>query len=365
MTTVTKGLRLGGLVLAMGMLAGCGGAGDPADLMEPAHRELEAMGLIHDRGADAYFDSLAALSEQAWSGGNAELADLIIRGGLLEQNIPYLIERATEMEYARVVEVLEAADPETPYRQWDLEARQAAMEAALSDVPEAHRSFVNTACMGEDYAWGDDGPDFEDYGRYLIPPVYMVAQCIETNVDVIVSVVEPEGGRDQFGVWVDRRESAPNRRNYVVVQEASGGAVACLSQYDRIEGRRGHKTLGGIFNDEGALSLDGGFGAITLLVHQQGGEDRLSFGGSGLVVARDLHERGDLGRHSGLFLRSPDTTGGVNPRISSELAEPNFRRRRPDGDELPRRLELGIPMRARRIAPAPRGAHHGQGEKRR
>ena len=279
MRTATTNLRLGGLVLAMAMLAGCGGAGDPADLMEPAHRELEAMGLVHDQGADAYFDSLAALSEQAWSGGNAELAELLIRGGLLDRKIPYLIEQATAMEHARVVEILEAAGPETPYRQWDPEARRAAMEAALSNVPEAHRSFVNTACMGEGYARDDDGVPVDDYGRHVIPPVYMVAQCIETNVDVIVSVVEPEGGRDQFGVWVDMRDSSPNRRDYVVVQEASGGAVACLSQYDPIEGTRSHDTFGGSFNDEGALSLDGGFGAITLLVHQQGGEDRLSFGG--------------------------------------------------------------------------------------
>ena len=137
------------------------------------------MGLVHDQGVDAYFDSLRALEEQAWYGGNAELAELIIRAGLLDNDISYLIDRATEMEYARVVEVLEAADPETPYRQWDMEARRAAMKAALSDVPEAHRSFVNTACMGEGYAWDDDGGIPDIYGervRNVIPPVYMVAQ---------------------------------------------------------------------------------------------------------------------------------------------------------------------------------------------
>ena len=289
MTTVTKGLRLGALVLAMGILAGCGGggAGDPTDEI---YRELEEFGLVHDQGADAYFESLSALRWRVWEEDNADLAELMNRGGLITlDSIPAFLEwyteryayDFTERERTRVVEFLESVDRETVNRQWDLEARQSAMEAALSDVPTAHRSFVNNACMSEGFALDDDGnPNIsEGRGRNLFLPVYMIAQCIETNVDVIVSVVEPEGGRDQFGVWVDRRESAPNRRNYVVVQEASGGAVACLSQYDRIEGRRGHKTLGGIFNDEGALSLDGGFGAITLLVHQQGGEDRLSFGG--------------------------------------------------------------------------------------
>ena len=289
MRTATKNLRLGGLVLAMGMLAGCGGAGDPTDLMEPAHLELEAMGLIHDRGADAYFDSLAALSEQAWSGGNAELAELIIRGGLIDRKIPYLIEQATAMEHARVVEILEAAGPETPYRQWDPEARKAAMEAALSNVPEVHRSFVNTACMGEGYARDDDGVPVDDYGRHVIPPVYMVAQCVETNVDVIVSVVEPEGGRDQFGVWADMRELTPNRLAYLVVKEASGGAVACLSE-SQIEGGRRHQTFGGSFNDEGALLLGADFGGITLVVYRQGGEDRLSIGGRPLSRVTSMTE---------------------------------------------------------------------------
>ena len=293
MRTTTKNLRLGGLVLAMGMLAGCGGggAGDPADLMEPAHRELEAMGLIHDRGADEYFDSLAALREQAWSDGNAELADLIIRAGLLSWKIPPLIERVTAMEYARVVEILEAADPETPYRQWDVEARQSAMEDALSDVPEAHRSFANTACMTMGYPLDNDGNPDLSVGRggrvRNVPlPVYMIAQCIETNVNMIVSVVEPEGGRQQFGVWADMLEPSPEQRQYYVIKEASGGAVACNSLYllDFSSGRfrRHTERYGGSFNDDGALTLgnSGGlFGSpIIAVVYMQDGEERMNAG---------------------------------------------------------------------------------------
>ena len=284
MRTTTKNLRLGGLVLAMGMLAGCGGggAGDPTD---DIYLDLEEFGLVHDQGADAYFDSLGALEEQVWDGaGNADLAELMIRGGLIDQQyIPNPIEMATERDNARLVEVFEAADPETSYRQWDLDARQSAMEAALADVPEAHRSFVNTACMGEgeDYALVDEGQPNARLRRVrdVILPVYMIAQCIETNVDVVVSIVEPEGGRDQFGVWVDMRDLPPNRQTYLVVKEASGGAVICVSRYSPIEGSRRHDTLGGSFNGEGALSLTASLATIILVVHQQGGEDRMGYRG--------------------------------------------------------------------------------------
>ena len=74
MMTVTKWRRLGGLVLAVGLLAGCGGSADQRD---PVLRELETLGLVNDQGSDAFIASLEELYERM-ADGDADVTDLLV-----------------------------------------------------------------------------------------------------------------------------------------------------------------------------------------------------------------------------------------------------------------------------------------------
>ena len=255
------------VALALGTLAGCGGGGS-VDGLEPAHRELEKHGLVHDQGQDAYANSYNALYGQAFEEGDADVAALFIRGGLVH-DVPRYIATVNEHRSTnsmadpdRVIELLENADPAVAGAQFNREARQVALDEALLDVPEDYRNLVSS-CV-----------DF---------PAYFIGVCVQTNVDVFVRLIEPpRGAREQFGLWVDHKD-------YVLVSEASGGATVCVS--DWIERRdffgvvnQGHqtRTFGGSFNEDGALiaSDPNYFTTMTFVVRSGGDADLMTFAGT-------------------------------------------------------------------------------------
>ena len=263
--------------LAAGILAGCGGGGQPDATIDPAIRDLEDMGLVSDRGAEAFFGSLDELYGRMQE-GDPEVAGLLARSGL--------------MPFGGIT------DDESTRRQWGAGALLAYIPDAYYEIAADCVQFTETTVTREpDFSVGDWDPENPEHYKEVESvissrplPLYLAVPCIqnnidvETNVDVIVQFIErPEGAREQFGVWVER--DAPRLPGYLVITQAGGGAVICTatSSSDSF-GRRylpySHDTYGGTFNDEGALNMTNNWSVlITAIVFERNGAEYMTFGG--------------------------------------------------------------------------------------
>ena len=252
-------LRLGWLVCALGLVAGCGGDPQDSDL-----RDLESLGLVTDQGQDAFGQSYDEIINRLYE-GDAEVVDLFVRIGLIDdvaRTIQYMEQSRNgdnNADIDRAINILQAADPVAAGRQLDEEARRLALDNAVADVPDSYHEFLANRC-----------------GRFVV----IVALCVENIVDVLVQIFEePAGPRRQFGMWVNVRPpsrlSRSTRLSFLVITEAAGGARVCLIDDPTF----GDERLGGSFNDEGALSVGFGFGSVTIVVQDQGGVDVLDWSG--------------------------------------------------------------------------------------
>ena len=243
-------LRLGWLVCALGLVAGCGG--DPQD---SGLRDLESLGLVTDQGQDAFGQSYDEIINRLYE-GDAEVVDLFVRIGLI-YDVATTIQRIEQRRNSdnnadidRAINILQAADPVAVGRLFDEEARQVAMDNALSDVPDSYHGFLSEGCRGA--------------------VVVFIALCVENTVDVLVQIFEePAGPRRQFGVWVRTDVSNPTHDSHIIITEAGGGASYC----------EGDGSYGGNFNDDGVLMVGTGFGTLTAVVQERGGVEYLSWGG--------------------------------------------------------------------------------------
>ena len=186
----------------------------------------------------------------------------------------------------RVIDILEAADPVAAVRQLDPEVRQLALDEALSDVPASYRSIVSEACT----------PHNE---REEVVPLYLIGLCVQTQVDVLVQLIEgPSGGRDQFGVWVDMSGfRASDNRNYLVILEASGGAVICNSYYNPqasfvAAAGRHTERFSGSFNEDGALTASDPrmLAPMTMVVYSRAGTEYIDAIGSSYSRVTAMNE---------------------------------------------------------------------------
>ena len=238
-------LRLGWLVCALGLVAGCGGDPQDSDL-----RDLESLGLVTDQGQDALRQSFDEIINRLYE-GDAEVVDLFVRIGLI-YDVATTIRRFEERRNSdnnadidRAINILQAADPVAVGRLFDEEARQVAMDNALSDVPDSYHGLLSEGCLGA---------------------LVIIALCVENTVDVLVQIFEePAGPRRQFGVWRENR-----LRKHLVIFEAPGGARVC-------EGS--DSSYGGAFNDEGALTVGAVGGTAILIVDERNGVETINFFG--------------------------------------------------------------------------------------
>ena len=198
-------LRLGWLVCALGLVAGCGGDPQDSDL-----RDLESLGLVTDQGQDAFGQSFDEIINRLYE-GDAEVVDLFVRIGLIDdvaRTIQYMEQSRNgdnNADIDRAINILQAADPVAVGRLFDVEASQVAMDNALSDVPDSYHGFLSEGCRGV--------------------VVVFIALCFENTVDVLVQIFEePAGPRRQFGVWVRTDVRNPTHDSHIIITEAGGGA---------------------------------------------------------------------------------------------------------------------------------------------
>ena len=249
-------LRLGWLVCALGLVAGCGGDPQDSDL-----RDLESLGLVTDQGQDAFGQSYDEIINRLYE-GDAEVVDLFVRIGLIYDvatTIQHIEQRRNSDNNAdidRAINILQAADPVAVGRLLDEEARQVAMDNALSDVPDSYHGFLSEWCLDA---------------------VVFIALCVENTVDVLVQIFEePAGPRRQFGVWVRTDVRNPTHNSHIIITEAGGGALTCANDGIYSDSKA---TFGGDFNDDGALTVTGGlFGTRTVVVQERGGVEFLNWG---------------------------------------------------------------------------------------
>ena len=246
--------RLGWLVCAVGLVAGCGGGPqNSADL-----RDLEPLGLVTDQGYEAYRDSLYAIFRRAGE-GDVEGLETLLRVGMfgdLSWVVQYFENNRRNFNSAhfdQVIEILQAADPVAAGRQANLEARNLAMSEAASDLPENYHWVMRYSC-----GW---------------LPVLFMGPCIENNIDVVVQFFEPDGPRRQFGIWLQDDRRNPTRGDHIVISDASGGALLCDGLGADSFG--GTWKWGGAFTDDGVLTD----GRYTYVVHERNGVEFLTGGG--------------------------------------------------------------------------------------
>ena len=240
-------LRLGQLVCALGLIVGCGGGQGGQDL-----RELESIGLVTAQDPIAFFESYDDIYGRLYA-GDVEVADVLVRVGMVEdvgETVRRIGQRRTSDNSAdidRAIDILQAADPVAATRQNDEEAMQLALDRVLSGVPPSyHETLTELSCA-------------------TLPAVVM-AVCFAPAVQEVEQMVEPPSGpRRQFGVWV--RTGGSNF--HIAILEAAGGAIYCERD----------NRLSGTFNDDGSLTIGGGFlGGLTAVVQESGGVEYLQLG---------------------------------------------------------------------------------------
>ena len=257
MANVLRLLRLGWIVCALGLVAGCGGGSQDPDLLD-----LESIGLVTDQDLDALDRSSRDIYSRLHE-GDAEVVDLFVRIGLIDdvaRTIQYMEQSRNgdnNADIDRAINILQAADPVAVGRLFDEEARQVAMDNALSDVSNSHRGFVTDWCSWESTVF--------------------IALCVQHTVDLLVQIFEePAGPRRQFGVWVRADVGNPTHNHHIIITEAGGGALTCANDGIYSDSKA---TFGGDFNDDGVLTVTGGlFGTRTVVVQERGGVEFLNWG---------------------------------------------------------------------------------------
>ena len=232
---------------SMGLIVGCGGAPQYADL-----QELEAIGLVTDQGTDALEDSLLDLMERLRD-GDVEVAEVLVRWGLLS-NVPgaiqYLERQRTIDNYMRIdqtIEILQAADSASVGRQYDYEPRQMALDSALSEVPNNYHGLLTEWCING--------------------PAALMELCVEQTFNMLAQTFEPPDGlRRQFGAW--ETFTADYGNSYLIISETDDGAFVCGEEY----------VFTGTFDDNGALILERAAGATPIIVQERGGVEILAGG---------------------------------------------------------------------------------------
>ena len=262
--------------------------------LDPVYQELETQGLVHDEGYTAYALSFGELSERVFLDGDAEVADLMIREGLLWNSPEKVLDllgvfvksaSRSRSKLQAVIDKVRAADTLAALAQWDVDARRRAADQALSKVPAENVKLVSKWCgisrIGDKRTartrplkeFGFQRGPFEVYSGL---PLYLVNRCVEIGAHVVkqffgTKVTGP--GPAQLGVW-----DSPSHFGLVAITATGdGGAAVCEIELPQGNEERTTVKSEASFSDRGLLTISDQDGRVRSRIFVQGGEDRLLF----------------------------------------------------------------------------------------